>query len=451
MRDIVVTLAVFSTLPLIVYRPWLGVLVFAWLSYMNPHRLAYGFASDFNFAEIVAITTILAFAVSKESKRLPITPVTVILLLFAAWVSFTTIFAINSEEAFGKWSKFMKIQAMALLTFFLINTKKRLNYLIMAIAASIAFYGVKGGLFVGLSGGSYRVFGPEQSFIADNNQLGLALIMTIPLLRFFQLQTERMWIRYGLGFTIVLTLAAILGTYSRGAFLALSVMLVLLWFRSRRRLMLGIFGVAALGVLLAALPEKWFDRMHSIGGYEEDASAMGRLDAWLLSLRVAADRPIVGGGFLVHESHDAYAKYNPSAGSWGRASHSIYFEVLGEHGWIGLTIFLALGLLSLTSCGWVRRRTRDDPELKWAYDLGSMLQVTLLGFATAGLFLNLATFDYFYHVVAAVVITRVLVEKSLAERNALHPPMRFERFGALPSAAPVPVRDKREARSASGG
>jgi len=44
MRDLFVTAVIFGLLPFIFKRPWVGILVWAWLSYMNPHRLAWGFA-----------------------------------------------------------------------------------------------------------------------------------------------------------------------------------------------------------------------------------------------------------------------------------------------------------------------------------------------------------------------------------------------------------------------
>ena len=68
MRDILVTAIVFGVLPFIFKRPWIGILLWCWLGYMNPHRQAWGFAYDFPFAFITAIVTIAAFLFSKEKK-----------------------------------------------------------------------------------------------------------------------------------------------------------------------------------------------------------------------------------------------------------------------------------------------------------------------------------------------------------------------------------------------
>jgi hypothetical protein len=64
----------------------------------------------------------------------------------------------------------------------LIHGKERIQLLVWVTAVSIGFYGIRGGIFTILTGGNYRVYGPEETFIADNNQLGLALTMILPLL-----------------------------------------------------------------------------------------------------------------------------------------------------------------------------------------------------------------------------------------------------------------------------
>ena len=42
MRSLVLTLIVFGSIPLIIVKPPVGVLMWSWLGYMNPHRLSWG-------------------------------------------------------------------------------------------------------------------------------------------------------------------------------------------------------------------------------------------------------------------------------------------------------------------------------------------------------------------------------------------------------------------------
>ncbi len=82
MRDVIITLMVFGMLPFILRYPWYGVLAWSWLSYMNPHRLAWGFAYNMPFAQIVAIVLLFSLLFSKEKKGLPANPLVIIWVLF---------------------------------------------------------------------------------------------------------------------------------------------------------------------------------------------------------------------------------------------------------------------------------------------------------------------------------------------------------------------------------
>src|SRR5258706_10100751 len=93
------------------------------------------------------------------------------------------------------------------------------------------------------------------------------------------------------------------------------------------------------------------------------------------------------------------------------AAHSIYFQILGEHGFVGLALFLLLWILLWRDASWIIRRTQGQDELRWASDLARMIQVSLIGYLVGGAFLSLAYYDVPYNLLIAIVLTRVLVEK----------------------------------------
>jgi probable O-glycosylation ligase (exosortase A-associated) len=347
------------------------------------------------------------------------------LAIFAAWVSFTTLFAAYPDQAQWKWDRTIKILLLnGFVTLGLITTRQRLDALIWVIVLSLGFFAAKGAMFTLLTGGIYALQGPAGSFIADNNQFAMALLMTIPLVRYLQLTAHSRWMRLGLLVLIVCFFMAVLGTYSRGAVVGLAVTVIALVVKSRYRMRLALLTGVALAAAVQFMPEHWHDRVASIFAYEEDASAQARLQSWSYALDVAREHPVVGGGFEIFRGNKA----STSAGY--RSAHSIYFEVLAEHGYVGLAIFLALGLGAYVSAGSVVRRARENGELSWAADLAAMVQVSIAAYAIAGLFLNLATFDLYYHLVAIVVITQALARKSLAPGMSAHPaerPSRFER------------------------
>ena len=185
MRDLVLAAIVFGSLPFIFKRPHVGLLMCVWLSVMNPHKLAWGFFSyNVPYVALVAGCTIFsAMMHASEVKRPPMSSMIIWLALFVFWTCVTTFFALDQGESFVLWKTIIKTQVIAFLIPLLIHTKERLQQLIWVIALSIVYYGAKGGLWILLTGGGERVYGPSGSYIEDNNALAVAVIMMIPLLR----------------------------------------------------------------------------------------------------------------------------------------------------------------------------------------------------------------------------------------------------------------------------
>ncbi|MFO1190152.1 MAG: putative O-glycosylation ligase, exosortase A system-associated [Alphaproteobacteria bacterium] len=438
MRDALVTIFLFGWVPLILIRPWTGALAWAVISYFNPHRLTWGFAYHVPWGMVLGIPTLLAWLFSKEKKTFPLTTVSVILIVYTVWVCITTLFALEPDLAVEKWSKAMKIIGMTFLTMAVINSRDRLNWLIWIICASFGFYALRGGLFALMSGGAHRVYGPLDSFIEDNNALALACIMVLPLFRYLQLQATKAWMRWGLAGFMFLMLLSILASYSRGAFVALIVMSFMFWLRSRRRFLLGVIGLLALGGAFSYMPAAYFDRLSTIKSYEEDQSADNRFEAWTFAYKVATARPLTGGGFSAFISVANYNRYYPiKAGA--RNAHSIWFEALGEHGFVGLFLFLGLMGSAIVGCSSIMKKTRNHPELAWAHDLCAMVQVGVISYGVGGAFLNLATFDLYYHLVATVVITSAIVKTTLAQSSAAVAPAGAAPAGAEGPKTPPPI------------
>lgn len=401
MRDLFVTGVIFSLIPFIFRRPWVGILLWSWLAYMNPHRLAWGFAYDFPFAMIVGAVTITAFIFSKEKKAMVWTRETVVLLFLIGWMLITTVFAFYPELAWLQWDKVWKIHVMIFLTLLLITDRQKLHWLIWVIVLSLAFYGVKGGIFTILNGGVYRVQGPGGTFIAGNNEIALALVMTIPLIRYLHLQETRKWLKLGLASAMVLTGVAAIGSQSRGGLVAIVVMGLFLWLKSRNKIVTGFFMAVAVVIMSSVMPQEWYDRMSTIQTYQSDASAQGRINAWHTAFNVAKDR-ITGGGYEMFRPA-TFRQYAPIP--WNvHDVHSIYFEIMGEQGFIGFALFMLLGVMTWLRAQQIIRRCKMDPDKKWAADLAAMFQVSLLGYAAGGAFLGMAYFDLPYHMMIILVL-----------------------------------------------
>jgi len=415
MRDLIIAIAVFGSIPFILKRTYIGVLVWSVLGYLNPHRLSWGFAYNFPFSQIVAITTIISLIFSREPKKIPWSSATVVWLIWLIWMSITTYTAIDPSHSVWEWERTMKIQVLVLITLLTINDVKKLNALVWVIVVSIGFYGVKGGMFTLLTGGNYLVWGPADTHIAGNNEIAFALVMIFPLMYYLYSTTKNKKIRLILLACMLLVTVSVIGSYSRGAFLSISAMGFLLFLRSKKKLLIGSVIVILAVSLLSFIPDKWSERMGTIQTYDEDASAMGRINSWYFAANLANEYPIVGGGFDTF-SKDLFQIYAPVPHDHHDA-HSIYFEVLAEHGYVGLLIFLLLGIVTLKIGSSTIRTTKGIPELQWAYILASMVQASMIGYAVGGAFLGLAYFDLYYHLIAMQIIIRKIVNDTLSEEN----------------------------------
>jgi putative inorganic carbon (HCO3(-)) transporter len=412
LRDLIITAIVLGVLPFALRHPYAGILLWTWISIMNPHKLAWGFAYNAPFAAMAAGVTLLGLFVTKDKVKLSNDSVVAALVVFLVWTGITTLFALDRAASFELFNRTFKIQLMTLVAIAVLQERKHLEAFVWVNVISLGFYGAKGGLFTLLTGGGSRVWGPPGGFIEGNNELALALVMAIPLMYYLRLVATRRWVRNFLLVAMVLTAVSALGTYSRGALLAIVAMAAFLWWRSPNK-MIAVVPMLALAVaMFVFMPENWLERMQSIQNYEQDGSANGRINAWWTMFNLANDR-LIGGGFAVY-SRQVYDAYAPDP-SIVRAAHSIYFQVLGEHGWIGLALFLLIWILGWRMAGRIRRQTKGgEGDMHAFYLLAGMCQVSLVGYAVGGAFLSLAYFDLPYNVLVMLIVAHRLVVQEAA-------------------------------------
>jgi probable O-glycosylation ligase (exosortase A-associated) len=385
---------------------WIGILGWTWVSIMNPHRLTYGFMFDFPVAAVIGGAALLGILFAKDKKNPFIgTPVTWMTLL-TIWMTITLIMAFDTASSFHIWKKVIKVNFMVLMTLVLMNSRLRMISFTWTFVLSTAFFGIKGGLFTILNGGNYRVWGPSGSTIEGNNELAIALIVSIPLIRFLQTTVTKNWQKHALTAAMLLSAAAALGSHSRGALVAIVAMAFMLWLRSPNKLA-GAITIPIVGiVLMAFMSDQWFNRMDTISSYQEDGSAMGRINAWWMAWNLAS-KNLFGGGYEIYNAM-LFGLYAPDPTDI-HAAHSIYFQILGEHGFIGLFLYLGMGFATWRVAGWLRQYGAENPETRWCSELGAMSQVAIFGFAVGGAFLSLAYWDLPYNLLALLIAAKVWV------------------------------------------
>ena len=418
MRDILFILFSFSLIPLIFFVPFNGIIIYNWFSLLNPHQLTWGISKTLHIALIVAVCSIISLTLfSKEKIKIPEGSVFWLLILFMCTTTLSAIFSLSPEHSWFKWELYIKILFFSTFTLLFLNSKVRIHALMWTIAIAIGYYGAKGGIFSIASAGQYLVKGAPSTMIGDRNALALAMIMIIPILNYLYLHSANKKVRIVLFGTLALTFLAVITTYSRGGFLGLIAMSGVLWWHGKNKfrnfLFIAIIGIAS----LSFMPEKYFDRIKTIKtASTEDASFMGRLDAWRYAWKVALDRPLTGGGITSTEDSRAFLKY---VNAKPRAAHSIYFQVLGDQGFVGFFIYLSLIIITWFNGSWIIKRTKGLKGFLWANTLARMFQVSLAGYMVTGAALSMAYYDLFYLIAITAAQLKILVKKEIATQDRL--------------------------------
>jgi len=433
MRDFLVLTGIVVLVPIALARPWLGFLGYTLIGFWNPHKFTW-YLQDIRIAFIVGVATLIGLAVTRDRRGIPWSAELTLMLLLAGYFVVTTLFAWAPEPAQEQLDRVLRIYFMTFVMGTLIFGERKIRGLLWTIMLGVGLFGVKGGAFSLATGGQYQVLGPESTFLEANTSLGLAFNMVLPLLVFAAQQEKIKWRKLALYGAALLTLTATIFTYSRGAWIGLAVTAGLLLLRMKRGLLIGIALVPFAVAAYTFIPDKVFSRAETIGNYEQDNSAMTRIQAWSVAWNVAVHNPLLGGGFDFEAYPDparwlGYAdrKYDVQ-GQTPRAAHSIYFQVLGQHGFVAFGLFVALLIATMRSYSDIHRRALAQPGVEWLAGYSKALQTGMVGFLVSGAFLNLAYFDLVYLYIGLVPI----LKREIRERE-----LQASRSFAVPTVTPV--------------
>lgn len=375
---------------LVLAAPYTGVLLWAWVTMMNPHQIAGGWFSTFPLNSLVVGVLALGLLLHREPALPPFNGLTVAIVAFMAWSVVTTFFALSPEVTAARANLSIKNMIFGLVVAATARSRVRCQALLWVFVLSYGYFGVKGGMFTILTGGSGNVVGPARTTIEDRNALALVMLMTIPLAHFLYRTSANRLARLGLLGLMLLNAVAVMGTYSRGGMIGAAALGVYFWWTSARKLTVAACALAVGLVGWSVLPDRWFERMSSVQEAEADTSFQGRQDAWRFARNAASSR-LVGVGFSGTEDRRVFELYLPDPVATfgrGRAAHSIYFQVMGDHGFIGLGLFLAILLLAWRTAGRLSKVGGEDGA--WFAELGKMARVALATYGVVGAALSMA-------------------------------------------------------------
>ncbi|MCJ8321270.1 MAG: putative O-glycosylation ligase, exosortase A system-associated [Colwellia sp.] len=429
MRDIVLILIIPFIIYAVLNRPFIGAAMWLWVAMHFPNGWVYGFAGSLRYNLIIVICAFLSYLRWKDKGKLKVDQLTFLIISFLIWTFLTSLFTISIPEiVWSEWIEFLKITLLYVFAILVLRTQLHINVLIWALALSVGFYGCLEGLKYIASGGAHRIAGLGSHVLSDRNELALAFNMMLPLLVYLIGISKQKWMKVALFCAIALNIVAIVGTYSRGGFVALIIVGGYFWLQSKRKVLYSVLIIIALFIGSNYAPSSWTNRMDTLETAKTDSSFLGRVLAWKHAVLVANDNIITGGGFRAGQTGYVWWSYD-AAGSFNdvidtsslkavgfKAAHSIYFQVLGDHGYIGLFLFLAIIFTAYRNAGRVARLAKKTHQDESIIRLCSLIRVSLIAFCAGGAGVSLAYFDMFYAIIAVIYV----VEYKIINRSETH-------------------------------
>ncbi|MFT3717870.1 putative O-glycosylation ligase, exosortase A system-associated [Pseudorhodoferax sp.] len=413
----------FIIVPITLSNAFAAYLVWGWTSVIAVPFYMYGFMGSLRYNLFFALITLMFVLIGKvhEKGRFTLNPTSGLILLFMAHVSVSAVLAKPSAvNNFSIYSDLVKSVTYCLLMCLFVTSRLRLHAMMIAIALGLGFHGLAEGLKTLVTAGGHKVIGLPGTKMSDNNHFGVALVMVLPILLYLYQYSKVRVVRLGFLGVLVATVLAIVGSNSRGAFVAMAMFALVLVLTTRRKVLTGAMVVAGVVLVLVLSPERWFERIETIGTASDDASFMGRVEAWNVATALALKNPVFGTGFHAMQSPELWFGVRPADGllfkhlsehfsTFAKAAHSIYFEVLGDHGFVGLLIFLCVLFNCFLTARHVRQLTKGQPTMLWARDMADALGLSILAFAVGGAAVSLAYFETFYVVACLLECLRQFV------------------------------------------
>jgi len=432
MRTALLLIIIFGSVPVCLVYPYFGVLMWYWVAYFNPHRYTWGAYYYLPVAQIVAIPTLVGLIFARKIKNPFAARETSLLLMVWIWFAFTYLVATQVPRFVGHvddgMNELVRVSKNILMVFvmiLLVTSAKKLHYLLLLTASCFGVLALKASLFGARTSGEERVWGPPDSFLADNNGFGLALNMALPMLFFLAREEKNPKIRKLFYLMFAASVISVVLTYSRGGLLGLTAVIVMICIKARRKALGFSLLIVAAVAFLAVAPEQWTSRMNNFAEGNLDDSARQRIVAWGTAWRLVQDYPITGAGFDALPDENLFSAYQTAplpGGFKSTGPHSIYFQLMADQGFVGLVLFLGLIASCIASLRSIRRQGRRFQAPSWVENYTHMIEVALVGYLVSGAFLGLAYFDLIYQVIGLTICIKLLFRQEIefAAPNGSH-------------------------------
>ena len=415
MSGLVITAWLFGMMVLALYQPVVGPILYYLVTWLHPEQQMYGGLS-LRWTMLIALTALIGYLFIGKQRQFPKNALAPFLIFFTVWYFASALVnGVNASE-FSLATDFAKVILMCLVTASIINTRLRIHLLLWIVVIAIGSVSLRTGAFIMLGAGGNAVIGP--AFLGQTNEYARVVLFTWPLMLFLARHSAHKYVRIGFAALATISVFALIGTNSRGAFVAFAAICGVFWlYSSRKAVSVVIVGVIISGAYLIvpqARQDSFLNRASTIDNAETDDSFVERTVAWEIGWNYTLRNPVFGGGPGVYERIHTHA------------SHNSYFEVLGETGFPGLAIYGTIAALAFLTIYRLRRLTRGIPELAWAHDLAFFIMISFVGYFAGGITKNHGFYEYYYMLLGLlmgleIAVLRYLTTQDVEETGKDHP------------------------------
>lgn len=427
MRDLVFLMLLPVMLYCMAKRPFIALGMWIWTALFFPNAWMFGLGTVPRYNLIFALLAMVGYMMQKEKPKVHWGAIGMLVTIFFFWTTVSSLMGQgHADLIMDRWTYLFKIIMLFYFVNLIMTKKLHVDFFFGCVVLSLGFFGTLEGFKWFASGGGHKIEGLPGHVLGDRNELSVGFVMLLPLC-FYLLQEygpKAKIIKFGMLGMMAMTVISIIGTQSRGGLIALLGLFGYMFIKSDRKFLLLILAAGVVGVASQFVSEEWTSRMDTIGEADQDESFMNRVIAWKFSFIVAVHNPMFGGGFKVVEylpnwqalcaefdnfpyfpTGEARPEFNKA-----RAAHSIYFQLLGEHGFAGLLIYMSFIVIAFRKAGNFAKVAKPFESLGWVARLGPMLQLMLFGFCLGSAALSFAYFDLTFALLAIiqVVDSRIL-------------------------------------------
>jgi putative inorganic carbon (HCO3(-)) transporter len=400
-----------SFLGLSTAAPFVATLGYVWVDTFTPQNVASIVLNQIPVAMIMGIAALGGYLLFDRRSPPPLSVETMLMVAMTIWVNATMIWAVAPQAAWDKWDWAVKTLAFASFIPLVIRSRVQIEAFAQTYVFSLAANFVPFGLKVLISGGGYgQNLGlsgnSANSGLGEGGLLSTACLMAVPLALHLSRHSQlipRMKL-LPLPYWIVASLAVItaIGTYERSALIGIVVLAAYMWARSRHKFAFGIVAAAVAMLIIYTTSSAWNARVSTIGDYAQENSALTRILVWRWTLEFSTTHPLGGGfqSYVINHIEFPAADGLAALVQFGRAFHSIYFEMLGEQGYPGVGMLFGLVGITLYRLRHIAKEARAYADMEWVTSLSDALQSGIIVFLACGAFVGVMFQPMFWYFIA---------------------------------------------------